>query len=294
MDYSRWPYDTPNSSADPVNDSVEHNKPTYWLMCWVQKYINGRRHKGGAPTSMTLEYISVLAVIAVLSVVQSVFGMGILVFGTPALLLMGYDFIPTLGYLLPASFAISLLQVLSARSGQFKASRYLYLLCLPGISAGLWLAGASPLASWTNILIGGTLLFSALVRFWPPSRMVLSALLEKHIAVYHLGMGVIHGLTNLGGAFLTILASGTRTDKGGIRDTIAYYYLAFTVIQIFSLAVFMGQFNMLIASLPAAVISATVYLVIGKRLFSLTSDAVYSKALTVFMACFGIIVLLRG
>ena len=33
--------------------------------------------------------------------------LGVLVFGTPTLLLMGHDFVTTLCYLLPASFAIS-------------------------------------------------------------------------------------------------------------------------------------------------------------------------------------------
>jgi len=37
---------------------------------------------------MTIEYLTILAVIAALSIVQSFFGMGVLVFGTPTLLLM--------------------------------------------------------------------------------------------------------------------------------------------------------------------------------------------------------------
>jgi len=114
---------------------------------------------------MTPEYLAILAVIAVLSVVQSIFGMGVLVFGTPTLLLMGYDFIPTLGYLLPASFAISLLQVMTAGPNRGPVSPYLYVLCLPGIGVGLWFADTGPLASWVNTLIGGTLLLSALIRF---------------------------------------------------------------------------------------------------------------------------------
>ena len=94
---------------------------------------------------MTIEYLVILIVITVLSVVQSFFGMGVLIFGTPTLLLMGCDFITTLGYLLPASFAISLLQVLTAGTSRVPVSRYLYLLFLPGIGVGLWLTGNSSL-----------------------------------------------------------------------------------------------------------------------------------------------------
>jgi uncharacterized membrane protein YfcA len=242
---------------------------------------------------MTPEYLTILAVIAILSVVQSFFGMGVLVFGTPTLLLMGYDFATTLGYLLPASFIISLLQVLSAGSVRAPISRHLYLLCLPGIGAGLWVADASPLASWTNILVGGTLLLSALIRFWPPSQRLFSIMLEKHLPTYHLVMGIIHGLTNLGGAFLAILASGLNTEKEAIRYTVAHYYLAFSALQMLLLATILEHYDILIGNLPAVAVSATVYLLVGNRLFNRTSDRSYNAALTMFIAIYGVAILLK-
>ena len=63
---------------------------------------------------MTTDYIIILAIVAALSVIQSIFGMGVLIFGTPTLLLLGYDFITAIGILVPASFTISLLQVATA------------------------------------------------------------------------------------------------------------------------------------------------------------------------------------
>jgi len=242
---------------------------------------------------MTLEYLLILAVIAVLSVVQSLFGMGVLVFGTPTLLLLGYDFVTTLVYLLPASFAISLLQVLAAGPGRAPVSRYLYLFCLPGIGAGLWLAEASPVSSAVTVLIGGTLLLSALVRFWAPLRTLMTVLLERYFPAYHLVMGLTHGLTNLGGALLAILASGASTDKKVIRNTVAHYYLAFSAIQMLILAAIMGHHDILIANLPAAAVSAAVYLLIGNRIFFHTSNPAYNMALTLFMAVYGVVVLVK-
>lgn len=242
---------------------------------------------------MTIEFFTILAVIAVFSVVQSLFGMGVLVFGTPTLLLMGYDFITTLGYLLPASFAISLLQVLAAGKSRATASRYLFILCLPGIGVGLWLAEASPLASWINLLIGTTLLISALVRFWELPRRYVMVLLERYFAFYHLLMGLVHGLTNLGGAFLAILAAGKSRDKEEIRNTVALYYLAFSALQILFLSFVMGHGGMFIANLATAGVSSLVYLLIGKRIFNLTSNPIYNTALTVFIAAYGVVVLLR-
>lgn len=238
-----------------------------------------------------MESLAILAVIAVLAVVQSIFGMGVLVFGTPTLLLMGHDFIATLAYLLPASFAISLLQVLTAGSSRVPVSRYLYLLCLPGIGLGLWLAGASPLTPWIKIFVGGTLLFSALVRLSPLLCKLVNVLMERQLPTFHLIMGVVHGLTNLGGAMLAILASGTNTDKEAIRYTVAHYYLAFSFIQMLFLAIIMGQHNALIYNFSGAVISAAVYLLIGNRVFSRTTNPSYNIALTIFMAFYGVIVL---
>ncbi len=241
---------------------------------------------------MTAEYLLILVVIAVFSVVQSLFGMGVLVFGTPTLMLMGHDFITTLGYVLPASFAISLHQVVTAGPNRAPVSRFLFLLCLPGIAVGLWLAETSVSASWSHILIGGTLLLSALVRFWTPSRKVLSILLERQSAFYHLVMGLTHGLTNLGGALLAVLASSKNSEKEAVRSSIAQYYLAFSIVQMLVLALVMGHADILISNIPAVITSSAVYLLIGNRIFSYASNPVYDSALTVFIALYGVVVLM--
>lgn len=243
---------------------------------------------------MTIEYLVILLVIGILSVIQSFFGMGVLVFGTPTLLLMGYDFITTLGYLLPASFVISLLQVLTTGSKRVSISRYLYLLCLPGIGIGLWLTDASSLASWTNKLVGGTLLLSALVRIRSPSQRLTVALFDRHLAIYHLVMGVTHGLTNLGGALLALLASDRNKEKDAIRYTIAHYYLAFSSIQMLLLATTMGRYNILIGNLSTCLVAAIVYLFVGNRIFNSSNNQYYNSALSLFIAAYGVAILFRS
>jgi len=52
-----------------------------------------------------------IVTIVVFAALQSVFGIGILFFGTPTLILLGYPFVETLAVVLPASIAVSLLQV---------------------------------------------------------------------------------------------------------------------------------------------------------------------------------------
>ena len=56
--------------------------------------------------------VDILLAVVVTSVIQSIFGVGVLLFGTPILLLLGYEFIYALTILLPISIAINSLQIL--------------------------------------------------------------------------------------------------------------------------------------------------------------------------------------
>ena len=51
-----------------------------------------------------------ISIIIFLIVIQSVFGVGLLLFGTPSFLILGYDFANTINILMPVSITISILQ----------------------------------------------------------------------------------------------------------------------------------------------------------------------------------------
>ena len=59
----------------------------------------------------TIDFLVILLVIIFFTIIQSIFGVGLLVFGTPTLLLLDYTFYETLSFLLPSSIIVSLLQV---------------------------------------------------------------------------------------------------------------------------------------------------------------------------------------
>ena len=241
---------------------------------------------------MTAEFFTVMAVIAVLSVVQSVFGMGVLIFGTPTLLLLGYHFTEAICLLVPASFVISLLQVITSRQDREVVSRHLYMTCLPGIGVGMWVIQGGALGSWVNIVIGAVMLISAILRLRPRSHAWLSGVVKKHSMLYHAVMGLVHGLTNLGGALLAIFATVQHSEKGAIRYTVAHYYLAFGAVQILMIATLLGQTERLLQSLPLAGIAAAVYLLFGNRIFLWTANPIYQNGLTLFISVYGIAVLL--
>ena len=237
------------------------------------------------------EYIFVLALVCFLSVIQSIFGLGILVFGTPTLLLAGYDFISAIGYLVPASFVISLLQVINNRSSQKKISWHLYAICLPAIGIGLWIVQGTDMGSWLHYLIGVTLIIAATLRLKGSPPMALSSFLQTYSPAYHFVMGMVHGLTNLGGALLTILASNVHKDKEDVRRTVAHYYLAFVIIQILLLVILFEQGEELLNNLPIALAAGAIFLLVGNRLFLKTSNPFYHHGLTALTFAYGIAVL---
>ena len=59
-------------------------------------------------------------VLLILIIIQSIFGIGLLLFGTPTFLMLGYDFINTLNFLLPISIVISSLQLISFKTYRSK------------------------------------------------------------------------------------------------------------------------------------------------------------------------------
>ena len=63
-------------------------------------------------------FIDILLTIIFTSVIQSMFGTGVLLFGTPLLLLYGYDFQFALTILLPTSVMINIFQIIHPRPFQ--------------------------------------------------------------------------------------------------------------------------------------------------------------------------------
>ncbi|MBU1344056.1 MAG: hypothetical protein KKD66_20775 [Proteobacteria bacterium] len=56
--------------------------------------------------------LDILLIVIGTSLIQSVFGVGVLLFGTPILLALGYDFIKAITVLLPISLTINMFQII--------------------------------------------------------------------------------------------------------------------------------------------------------------------------------------
>jgi uncharacterized membrane protein YfcA len=115
----------------------------------------------------SFEFLFPALIILLLSCVQSVFGMGILVFGTPTFLLLGYSFPETLGLWLPASLVISVAQIALHKGNRPPVSKLLWAICLPAIGISLFISISAEFARSTYFLVACALFVAAAARISP-------------------------------------------------------------------------------------------------------------------------------
>ena len=78
-----------------------------------------------------------IVVISIFCIFQSVFGVGLLLLGTPTFLLIGYDFFEVLNILLPYSIVISLFQIVVSKKRNFLFGKKILIHSIPFLILGL-------------------------------------------------------------------------------------------------------------------------------------------------------------
>ena len=105
-----------------------------------------------------------------------------------------------------------------------------------------------------------------------------------------LSIGLVHGLSNLGGGLLGIFAAQTFQDKVAIRTHIAFCYLIFAIVQLSVLAVVVPDvmhWNQLLY----AALGATIFILFGNRLFQKIPSHQFDKIFTVVIGTYAVCVL---
>jgi len=238
---------------------------------------------------LNLDVILLLLTIIIFTIVQSVFGVGILVFGTPTLLLLGYSFTETLSYLIPCSIVVSSLQVYSQWNhiGLYRFNVFYYL--LPMVAFGLSLVLYTTTIN-IYLIIGIMLILTSFTRFSSSLNEILGSFLSNHFKIGLAITGVIHGLTNLGGAPLLAITNNIYNKKIKIQANVAYAYLSMAIVQIAILIIY-GDFAFDIASLLLLFFSAITYLIMGKHVFENTDEKIYNNLMTFFIFLYGLLLL---
>jgi hypothetical protein len=230
-------------------------------------------------------------VIVLCSVVQSVFGVGLLVFGTPTLLLMGYSFEQSLAYLLPCSLVISVLQLMlgDGVTLDFVRRKFITFTAPAVLAATLFVLIVLPPKVDLKPLVGAMLLVTAALRTGP-MRDQLKGLVRRHLTALLVFLGLIHGATNLGGGLLTAMMGSLHDSKESTRRQIAFCYGLMAAIQLSTLALTVHDvhWNPL---LP--VLAAITYLLVGRYVYEAAREAMYQHALTGIIGAYGVLLIVN-
>ena len=150
--------------------------------------------------------------------VQSLFGVGLLVFGTPTLLLLGLPFDRVLMLLLPCSIVVSALQVATSGGLSLDPFRRQFLTFTTPVlllATAMTLRLGSP--GGIRVLVGLMLLVTAGTRLIRPAHAAFARVVRGHLPPLLVGLGVLHGASNLGGGILSVIVGTSFELEAGAR-----------------------------------------------------------------------------
>lgn len=217
-----------------------------------------------------------IIIIIILSFFQSIFGIGLLLFGTPIFLIIGNDFFATLNLLLPISMTISVIQIYKHKNSfQVSFLKLFNFYTIPSLLFSLSIL----IIFYSNIniilLISFIIiLFSSINIYFKNKSIVLFQNSTFKKIIFSL-IGIIHGLTNLGGSLLSLTSININNSKNKIRSCIAYGYFVMSLIQILSINIFttknidFSKFYLLLIPFVVFTYSQSIYEKIKKENFNL-------------------------
>jgi uncharacterized membrane protein YfcA len=237
--------------------------------------------------------LDILITIVVTSFIQSIFGVGVLLFGTPLLLLQGYDFIHAVIILLPVSVSINLIQIAKDyRKVDLDFYKKILLYTIPFVVIFLFVVTKVKIN--IGVIIGMFLLLVAAKNFSPKINEIVKSLV-RYEKVYFMIMGIVHGLTNLGGSLLTAIVHSKDYEKNVTRVTVAVSYATFAIFQIITLVVSGYSFNIGLSGIGAYVIvGITIFLLTEKIVYMDINNKNYSLSFAAFLLLSGILLCVKS
>ena len=220
-------------------------------------------------------------IIALFCLFQSVFGVGLLLLGTPTFLILGYDFFEVLNILLPYSIVISFLQILNGKKKGFEFGKNILVHSIPFLILGLVIVDLIQFKiNFVLVVSIFLILFSILnIKNFKNTKIKI-----KNINLTLKFLGLFHGLTNLGGSLLAIISSNVDKDKNIIRYNISSGYLIFALFQLSVVNLFFEKLNFQYLEfiwLPILIFF------ISQTLFKKMNDILFYKMLNIFTLIYG-------
>ena len=234
-------------------------------------------------------YIELIIIFALIAV-QSIFGVGLLLFGTPSLLLLGYDFANTLNILIPVSITISALQFFKSKVKDRIFIKDYNIFCIPFLIIFLFIALKFNYLFDFRFLVALLLIFSSVLILNKKKFSSFKQMIFKIKNLILIVIGLIHGLTNMGGSFLAIYSTLiSKSIKEATRYYISYGYLIMGTIQY--LMVLFLSYDLLTFNKIYYVFLALIIYFPAQKIFKKLNDRKFSKYLNLIALIYGLSIL---
>ena len=155
-----------------------------------------------------------------LIILQSIAGVGILVVGTPLLLLLNFSIIEIMSFLLPISIFTSVVNIFFIKlfnKNKLKfyldnnIKKYFLFFCLPGIFLGINLIKNFQDYFSFELLVSSIIIISLIIKY--KYENLIKKISAFYIKIILLIIGIIHGVSNSGGTLLSLFIVSSSDNK---------------------------------------------------------------------------------
>ncbi len=234
-------------------------------------------------------YLEIIIIIFLIAI-QSIFGVGLLLFGTPSFLLLGYDFANTINILMPVSISISALQFFKSKVSDHNFIKEYNLFCLPFLIIFLVIALKFKYILDFKLLVAFLLIFSSILILNKRKFSSFKKSFFRFKEIVLVGIGCIHGLTNMGGSFLAIYSTLiSKNIKEIARYYICYGYLIMGILQY--VTVLFLSFKLLEFSKLYYILFAIIIYFPTQKIFKNINDKKFSKYINFIALIYGVVIL---
>ena len=139
---------------------------------------------------------------------------------------------------------------------------------------------------WVLLLVIGVIRFSSKLQ------ALLSSMVKKNIQMYYAIIGIVHGISNMGGGPLSILMSTIYSKKEIIRANVAFIYLILAIFQLVVLSIISNTSvkSEVMWLIPISFVS---YIFTSKFISSIVNDKKYAFILNVMILTYGVLAVLK-
>jgi uncharacterized membrane protein YfcA len=240
-----------------------------------------------------MELVIEFIIIFLLTIFQSLFGVGLLLFGTPIFLFIGYSFETTLFLLLPISISISFLQIVYQKSSIKSLVLEYNIFCLPFLVLFLIIAITLKDMIDIRIYVSIFLIITSLIILNKNRIIRRDKYLLKYRKIYLILIGSIHGLTNMGGGFLSVFSTLINGgDRVLTRKYISYGYFVMGILQ-YTTILFIGLNNIDFTKLYYVFLVLFLFFP-SQKIFNKLNDQLFIKIINYIALTFGIIGLIMS